>query len=524
MSTLPVEVEQAQLMGVEKYLFGEIEVKSASESKMQMAGFVSTPRVDLATEVVEVESFKKYFDYYKRNPIYCYNHDKTIPIGRVENPTIVETGVKTGLYLDNITLSPIPIVKEVIWPLVLDKVLTQQSIGFLSLKGSMEGRVYHHKEVYMLESSLVPIACNPEATIDTIKSVFGTLPDGYQQFETLGELIGAFEKGILRLPSEIRRSFSMPELPRETGEPPMPKLDSTKSDATIPDFADAVVLSAKAESFDPEGIERAKPHRNEKDYVATCDLIHAAKSDTRGSYLFQIGVPTEKGFKYDWSHVAMSMSRVLGGNGGAHFSKEQKAAIIDRIAEGYRALGKEVPVVVFNDGSVEVHKLLPDVLETTQYSDVEFRSGEKDVVKLAFLKKDVESVVNALASYKKEGDLPEDVREVMKTLYGYVDVSIWTSVTDPDALTFMTAMINMINQYMTSEEDDSGDGGFMMSAPDGMRKFASYLLAEADKIEASEKKGKEKSAPEGSEADEIEMPLDDMKQFVDELGKLSELV
>lgn len=519
MSTLPAEVEMAQANSPERYLFGEIEVKSASESKMQMAGFVSTPRVDLATEVVEVDSFKKYFDYYKRNPIYCYNHDKTLPIGRVDNPVIVESGVKTGLYLDNITLSPIPIVKEVIWPLVLDKVLTQQSIGFLSLKGQMDGRVYHHKEVYMLESSLVPIACNPEATIDTIKSVLGTLPDGYQQFETLGDLIGAFEKGILRLPSEIRRVFSMPELPPTVGEPPM-KLDSSKSEATTPDFADAVVLQAQVTKHDPEGAERPKPHRNEKDYVETCDLIHAAKSDTRGSYLFQIAVPTEKGFKYDWTHLAMSMSRVLGGNGGAHFSREQKSAIIDRIVEGYTVLGKEAPVVTFNDGSVPVNKLLPEVLETTSYNDVEFRSGEKDVVKLAFLKKDVESVANALASYKKDGDLPEGVKEVVKTLYGYVDVSVYTSVTDPDALTFMTTLINIINQYVAGEEGDSGDSVYMMSAPEGLRKFAQHLLDKADKMEAEAKKEKGLEAV----ADEVEMPLDDMRQLMDELGKISDLV
>lgn len=515
--SIPEELQIVQVTSPERYLFGDIEVKSASDGKMRMSGFVSTPKSDLAQEVVDVESFEEYLGYYKRNPIYCYNHDKSCPIGRVENPELIKVGAKTGLYLDNIVLSAIPVVKEVIWPLVTDKVLTQQSIGFLSLKGAYNGNIYHHQKVYLLESSLVPIACNPEATIDTIKSVFGKLPDGYEQFETLADLVGAFEKGILRLPSEVRKVFSMStKTPPLTGDTTMNTLESKNSEATNPDFADAVVLVNQEKFYDPEGVEQPKPHKNEKGYVAVCDMIHAAKSETRGSYLFQIAVPTEKGFKYDFKHLATSMSRILGGNGGAHFSREQKSAIIERIAEGYEALEKQVPVVEFNDGVVAVDKLLPEVLETLAYKDVTFQSDEKQAVRLAFFEKDLKSVIEGLASMKKDGEIPDEVKESLKSIGGYVDISIYASVRDPQALEFMSMVINLLEETLTSDSA-SNDVGIFMNAPDGLRKFATKLNARADELEAATKK----EAPT-TVTDEIPvLELDEIKLLLEAESQLA---
>lgn len=501
----------------ELFLFGDIETKSVSDGRMRMAGFVSTPKSDLMKEIVEVDAFEEYLSYYQRNPIYCYNHDKTFPIGKVFNVSLVKSGVKTGLYFDDITLAPIPIVKEVIWPLVNEGVLTQQSIGFLSLKGQFNGDVYHHQKVYLLEASLVPIACNPEATIDSIKSVFGKLPDGYEAFDTFSDLMKAFEKGMLQLPSEVRKVYAIPETE------PMNTLNSTQSESTVPDFADAVVLAEKSESHDPDGEERVKPHKNERGYAEVCDMIHAAKSDTRGSYLFQIAVPTAKGFKYDWKHLAVSMSRVLGGNGGAHFSREQKAAIIDRIALGYEALGKDLPYVEFDDGQVLVNKLQPEVLETTRYKDIEFASGEKDAVRVAFLEKDLQSVANALQSFKKEGEIPDAVKDVIKALGGYVDVSFYASINDPVALEFISNIIDLLEEFVSPGSE--ADEGVFMSSPDGVakniREFADHLHRRADAMVPNET-----GPPDNkSEAGEVAtFPLVDIKRLLDECGKLSELI
>ena len=299
----------------------------------------------------------------------------------------------------------------------------------------------------------------------------------------------------------------------------MPTLDTTKSEAIVPDFADAVVIKSNHDSLDQEGVEVPKPHRNEKGYLAVSEMIHTAKSETRGSYLFQIAVPTEKGFKYDWKHLAMSMSRVLGGNGGAHYSREQKSAIIDRIAEGYKVLEKALPTVEFNDGAVAVDKLLPEVLETVAYNDVVFNAGEKDAVRLAFFEKDLKSVTDALASMKKDGDLPEEVRECLKTVGGYVDISLYAPVRSAEGLAFMGTLIDLLQQYLTPSE--GAEEPVFYSAPDGMRKFADILREEASKMELTEG---DAGAITGETDPMLMLPAEDLKKFLDELNKLGKLV
>jgi phage head maturation protease len=475
-----------------RYVFGDLEVeKAAGDDRMVMSGFLSTPRVDLSKEVVETDCFEKYLSYYQRNPIYCYNHDKSLPIGRVANPRIIKSGQKTGLYLEGITLSPIPIVKDFLWILIKDGVLTQQSAGFLSYAGKYVNDVYHHILGYLLEGSLVSIACNPEAVLDTVKSVFGVVPEGYHQYDSLGDLVQAYEKGVIRLPSEVRSTFSrsVPEIQSSVSEKTMSnQLSHVKSNAVIPDFADAEVLASVESAYDPDGVALAKPHRNAKDYKVVCDLIHAAKSEVRGSYLFQIAVPTDKGFKYDWNCIAMSMSRVLGANGGAHFTREQKSAIIDRIAEGYRALEKKLPVVEFNDGEVAVDKLMPEFLETLAYKDVIFNEGEKEAVRFSFLQQNVQSVTDALVSYQKDGEIPDAVKEVIKAIGGYVDISIYASVRDPQALAFMSSVMSMLEDYVTPSDPATVIAPeYYMDSPEALRKFAAHILERADALERSPK-------------------------------------
>jgi hypothetical protein len=560
---------------LEKHIYGEIEVKSTSDKRMQMSGFVSTDSPDLSNEIVQVNSFAKYLDYYKRNPIYCYDHDRTIPIGKVLNPYVVATGSKKGLYLEDITLTPLPVVKEIIWPLVLDEVLTQQSIGFFSLDGKYLDGIYNHTMVYVIEGSLVPVACNPTATIDAVKQLtkgaWTEEPD-WERLTGMDGLMKAHSEGRLRLPSEVRRSFSMPGIPiiqakfeagdlvatnrpedgrtrkgiiayvvenggvsknrgqesrdaqpgnpavqvsevdenyKETGiaipcnasELTLLKTakelgDNTTVNKNTPDFSDIEVLKAP-ECLDLEGVAVAKPRKNQKNYLEVCDRIYAAKSSSRGSYLFQIAQPTEKGFIYDWKLTSLSMARVLGAQGGFHATDEQKGAVVERIAEAYRAMEKAVPTIKFNDGA-EPYELAVDQvtvadLVATPYSDIIWHNDEKSIIELTIFENSLTEVGNAIKHWTKDGgSIPAEAVEMIgKNLYGWVDVSIYAPVYDTDSLTFLNTVVGMIQAYMTQDEGES-QTPLYFSADDGTAKEVNYealanMFAEKAKEQAARK-------------------------------------
>ena len=146
----------------------EITGKSA-EGLPKMSGYVSTSSPDFGNEILTPSAFVKYFPYYKRNPIYCFNHEKALPIGRVANPYLN----KKGLYLEDIQLTPTKLVTDYLAPLITDKVLTQQSVGYKLLKSHVEGDFLVLDEIFLLESSLVSVAMNPEAVLDQVKHLVG---------------------------------------------------------------------------------------------------------------------------------------------------------------------------------------------------------------------------------------------------------------------------------------------------------------------------------------------------------------
>jgi len=514
-----MQMEESKL--IQDLLLGELVVKSGSK-EMKMSGFVSTPNIDFSNEIVEVASFEKWLAYYKANPLYLFDHNLKDVIGRVENPRLVYEGTKTGLYLEGITLSAVPIVNEYIWPLIVDKVLSQQSIGFFSRKGQYIDGIYHHQECFLYESSLVPVACNPEATLDVIKNIWGKLPEGYQVISSLEDVVEAVSKGLLKLPSECRTHHQVSGFitMNNQSEP-----NITKSAATTPDFADAVVLNVDSALHDPNGVVVTKPHRNEKTYRVVADMIHAAKSSVRNSYLFQLAQPTEKGFAYDFDLLAVSMARLLGANGGAQYSVEQKQLIFDRIAEGYAALGKALPVAKFDNHEVEIKSLTAEAFDDLQYSQISFKSGEADIVTGQFLLKDVENVCTALDYFKKQKNIPENVHVALKHLWGYLDLSLEAPIWDSDAVGVIAQVIQLVNAYFTTEEESDTVGGvpILLSQPEGLRKFAEYINERAQQLEISTDSGSEDSAESESETvEKVFLPANLLREYLDACAKFAQ--
>jgi HK97 family phage prohead protease len=402
-------------------LYGGIEVKAEQASRMMFSGYVSTGVADLVDEVVEPSSFEKHLPAYKNNPVVCWNHNRDFPIGKCGDVEITDK----GLYLHDVKLvKQIPIVQDMIWPCIQEGVLKQMSIGFLSLAGRMEGKYYHHKETYLLESSVVTVACNPTAEIDVVKR-FGDM-------KTLDDLINAYEKGFLELPFEVRKHYfidgPMNQIEKEIEQESM-STQKEKTHPLTPDFTDTTAIQLGQgeyeKYYDKDGEEVKKPYPSQKNYHTVNSLICAAKRESEGktTYLFEVGVPTEKGFKYDWQKVALTMSRILGAKGGAHFNADEKSNIIVRLSEAYGLLEKSLPTVKCEEGSIPVDMLIAEELDKLEYKDVEFLEDEQFILMRTVLENDFKNIHNTGQSLKEKGEIPDDIVEVAaKSIYAMIEI------------------------------------------------------------------------------------------------------
>lgn len=426
---------------------GSITEKSAlSSSKMVMSGFVSTTTPDLVGDVILPNAFDKHIRKYQERPIYLYQHDKKVPIGRVSKVhTNYTKNGKTGLYLEDIVLSDIPVVRDVIWKLVQDEVLTQQSVGMYSIDGAFNAQkgVFEHSEVYLYESSLVSVAANPDALIDIVGKGIPDLP------LTMEELVKAYDSG------KITPAFSI-----STYVPDLGKSDMTNQPSnTSPDFAGLTVLKHNEDLYDTdESPATNMPKRIQTNYAEVCDAIHACKSITRNSYMFQVAVPTEKGFKYDWELTATSMARVLGANGGAHYNVEEKAAVVGRIAEAYTFLEKKLPEI---DG-VPVDKIEAVALHEAEFKSVSFAENEPGVYQLSLFEKDVTRVLDTVKSFKKSGELPEKAVECLKWLMASIEIDIEAYPDTQEDVDLIASITGLIQRYRAKKDQVA----YEMSADD----------------------------------------------------------
>lgn len=448
-----------------KYLFGDLEVKTAPD-KMQMSGYVSVKTADLVNDIVDPSAFEKYLHRYKNNPVYCWNHDRSEPIGYVEDVQITDK----GLYLNNITLIDTPIVRDKIWPLVKGGALRQQSIGFLPVAGKVEGNFYRHTEVYLLECSLVTVACNPDATLDVVK--------GFEGVESLDDLIKAYNKGNIILPSEVRKDFFM-----YTGNNNSEGASTVKTPSSsqlTPDFSDIKVIELGAEQkalYDPEGEpETVALSKIRKNYDACCQVIHLAKSALRDSYMFQVGVLTKSGgFKYDWDHVALSMGSLLGAKGAAHFIKEEKLALLEKLFCVYESLGKSLPTYE----GVSLKDITEDVLATIKYKDVTFNEDEDAIVRKNIFDVNVQNLIDTLKFY---GDnRPDFVEEKLKELYSNVSFGIYAFDPDTADLSFIGELLDALAAYTAQDEaedateGESTDSVYMESPVGELKNFIKFV-------------------------------------------------
>ena len=145
-----------------------LEVKALNEEKREITGVATTPEPDRVGDIVEPMGVKF------KNPLpLLWQHDHEKPVGTVkfEKPT------KDGIRF----VATLPVIAEegklkemvdLAWQAVKAKLVRGVSIGFRPLEYSyLDGGGIRFAESEVYELSLVTVAANASASIETIKSI-----------------------------------------------------------------------------------------------------------------------------------------------------------------------------------------------------------------------------------------------------------------------------------------------------------------------------------------------------------------
>jgi len=450
-----------------------VEHKSVGD-KLTLSGYVSTKTPDLGGDVCPANSWDEFLPMYKANALYCYDHwlargdnsaigdTPPYPIGKVLNPYTDSE----GLMLDKITLvTEIPFVRDVLSPLIQNEVLKQQSVGFLAFeqKPGRDGYRYLTRNMIQ-EGSIVPLAMNPFGTDVSLKNLGLNMSviDGFADFENVEAIVKAYQNGKLI----VNKQFFIPDNGQSFSETTPNEHDKNKSmsNALQPDFTKVAPTVHKTDQYDPEGEATTKPPKYDKNYAAISELIYAATSqdseESEKTFLFQIGEPTEKGFKYDFEMLATATAKVLGAKGGAKWSGEEKKAVLERLSDAYEALGKRFPAFCRTQDE-PISKMAAWKLEDVEYREVEFFNGEADVVKRAIAKTDITNVIAAIKSGGIE-DLAE-FEELQKYVSGSLSLCLTAYGWESDEVEFLVNVTSMWNDFNKSSREGYEDYYFSFS-------------------------------------------------------------
>lgn len=419
-------------MNEKKYILGGGELKAfENDELMKFSGWLSTDDVDLTKEIVDAGAAKKHFDSYRKAGRLWLNHDPNKVIGVVSQCSL-ET---KGLRADECQLSPgCKFSEEYVWPHIKSGAFSEFSIQFKSLKGRQDKKtgIYHHEEIMLIESSVVSIACNPNAVIDGLKSLIPS-EDWYNA--NLDELYGLYQRRELKLPSEQRRNFFV------DGTKDMKDFQDTA--VVLPDFMDMTVLD-EAPGLDQSGEALPMPSKARRDYADVCKAVHLAQSEARGSFVFRVGLPTAKGFKYDWDGVVMTLGSLLGAKGGAFFQEDEKAKAFDRIFKIYAVLGKALP----EHDNTPLNELSDEALVSLKFADVDFKEAEGETISLNVVKNMTDSINNSLKNMS-----PEAKETVRKWVYGNIQMSFSVDAFGDEDMKFIHEVMSAYESWKTAEDE-----------------------------------------------------------------------
>jgi HK97 family phage major capsid protein/HK97 family phage prohead protease len=188
-----------------------VEFKSYQDEKGDwiIEGFASTPTKDLDNEVILPKAFEQSLPAFLKNPIMLVMHGWIpkygyLPVGKYLQAEIKET----GLWVKGMISKTAP----EIWTLIQEKILKAFSIGFNRIEGAsvdVDGTLITNN-LQLLEISLAPIPCNPDALFEMAKckGIDLTTFNSKKEDEEKKEKVSSEEKKT----NQSKEEESMPEM------------------------------------------------------------------------------------------------------------------------------------------------------------------------------------------------------------------------------------------------------------------------------------------------------------------------
>lgn len=498
---------------------GRSTLKSTSDDneKMEIEGWASVKDIDLDGHIVLPSAFKKYFSEYEKKGRYWFNHSKDQVLGRVEKSRITDE----GFYIDKAILSATEFNKSYIFPLIKDGALNEHSIQFWSLDSEYDKveKILYHKEVRLIETSIVSVACNPGAVIENFKSYLPSVDFENCDLETLIELD---KKGLVTYPSELRKQFYIEDNPLFVKEDDQPTASDEElkettmkiNDNLSPDFREFTPTESKISK--DEQSERSNsnvitfPKRHHKNYSEKVDSMFLAKSTTKeNSFLFRVGEMTENGPRYSFNDTAISLGMLMGVKGGYLLDDDVKIELFEKVFEIYSVIGKELPTY----DEVAISDLSPESLLELKWKDLEFSNDENLLLEEHLFESNLKGISDLLNKYAKVEEKPEFIEDLYSKYVGmsshlYFDVSKYSTEEDKK---FVQSMMDMVMGYLSDEDNE-----FSMSA---LGKYISEH-AEEKSVETSEVESEEESdetETKSEESDETETKSEDISEDITDI-------
>ena len=339
-----------------------IKVDEYSTADKTLVVTASDESVDRYNEIMRIGKGKKdgaLLENYNKNKIHLWNHnirEALPPIAKgmwAKKVNIEQKGKEMRALRVKLLFMPNDFSMSIHWMHTHpedtdDKFLNGISIGFLPLTSRYGdelteeerelavGRVYDLWD--LLETSSVPIPCNPNALSDAFKS--GQIPESiYREF-----MLKSYKDDPIVHYKTFIIGDGVPE-----------KSEETEDDEEIKG-----VIPYKKHSKAPEDTKWDGPGEVRKAEVkelkVICTWFDSENADAKGSYK----LPHHKadGYATVWKGVAAAMGALLGARGGTKIPDSDRKGCYNHLSKHYKDFDKDVPE--FKEYSEEELKILEE--------------------------------------------------------------------------------------------------------------------------------------------------------------------
>jgi HK97 family phage prohead protease len=478
---------------------------SANEDQMLISGWASTKDIDLANDIVLPNAFQKRWDYYAKKGRYWFNHDPTLVIGSVRKCRLNDN----GFYIDEAKLSETKFVKEFIWPNVKEGALNEHSIQFQSFDPEMKDGILYHKDVMVLETSIVSLACNPGAVITGFKSL---IPSEDYFNATLEQLAKLDSQGLLKYPSDIRKDFYVSGLNNEN--------NMLNIENLMTDLIDMRVISRDEKTYDPNGevdTEFKMPSAKSKRFETVCDTLYLTKSNLRNKHMFKIAQVTKNGWRYDWNSVAIALGTAFGAKGVTHFAADEKVTIVKELMGIYAKLGKALPT---HEGET-LDNLSDEALTAVKFHEIDFHEAEDQVIRAEIAKSNAKALSDAITYWRKNDGIPEDVMSYIKSVYPEFSAYISIYPEDDESRAFLSGLLALYETYREAREARFASYKYSLDGVETEEKgriIAARMLSELN-VDAKYLEKTEDSSEEAPEEAPVEASNEEIDEDLEFFGK-----